>query len=81
MHVRVWIRQGAIVIEVENAGPPFTDRSVFARPQSREGAEGGRGLVIVRALSDEVTMRFPDGRCIVRAVVPDGWSCHAALHD
>jgi anti-sigma regulatory factor (Ser/Thr protein kinase) len=66
--VRVRPRAAAVIAEVENAGPAFVPAS--AQQQVDPDAEGGRGLVIVRALTDEVTVHFRDGRCLVRAVVP-----------
>lgn len=69
--VRVRPRSTAIVAEVENAGGAFVEPSApLAQQQATGDAEGGRGLVIVRALTDGVTVRFRDGRCVVRAVVP-----------
>jgi anti-sigma regulatory factor (Ser/Thr protein kinase) len=71
VHVRVRPRPAAIIAEVENTGRSFVEPSAPpAQLQAASDAEGGRGLVIVRALTDEVTVRFLDGRCVVRAVVP-----------
>jgi len=67
--VRVRPRSAAVIAEVENTGPAFVE-AALAQQQVAGDAEGGRGLVIVRALTDEVTVEFRDGRCVVRAVVP-----------
>lgn len=68
--VRVRPRSAAVIAEVENTGPAFVEASALAEQQVAGDAEGGRGLVIVRALTDEVTIQFRAGRCVVRAVVP-----------
>lgn len=70
--VRVWLGDTTVILEVENVGSPFDDRPAHAEQQVSSDSEGGRGLVIVRALSSEVLVRHHDGRCIVRAVVPLG---------
>lgn len=68
--VRVRPRPASVIAEVENAGPAFVGVPTLAQHQVAPDSEGGRGLVIVRALTDEVTVEFRDGRCVVRAVVP-----------
>lgn len=67
--VRVRIGDAAVVVEVENVGPPFDALDAIALGDGRSDTEGGRGLAIVRTLSDDVSMHFHDGRCTVKAVI------------
>jgi sigma-B regulation protein RsbU (phosphoserine phosphatase) len=59
----------AIIIETEDDGPGFTGKmppDEDTVPQS--DLEQGRGLYLVRALSDELIVDYRDGRTIVRAI-------------
>lgn len=70
VRVRVGLGSAAVVVEVENRGPSFDALDRIGHRGA--DAEGGRGLMIVLALSDDVSVRFDDGRCTVRAVVATG---------
>lgn len=70
--VRVLPGAAALTLEVENVGLSFDQDAATAQRQAGGASERGRGLVIVRALADEVTVRHHDGRCIVRVVMPPG---------
>lgn len=65
--VRVHRTDATISLEVENSGAAFEE--ALDKQQKRTDPSRGRGLIIVRALADEVAMQFHDGRCIVRAVL------------
>jgi anti-sigma regulatory factor (Ser/Thr protein kinase) len=59
----------AIIVETEDDGPGFTssvpgDEDTVPQPD----LEQGRGLYLVRALSDELVVDHRDGRTIVRAI-------------
>jgi anti-sigma regulatory factor (Ser/Thr protein kinase) len=54
----------AVVVEVSDDGPGFS--ASWADAPGRQ-AVSGRGLTIVRALSDEVSVRSDDGRTVVQA--------------
>lgn len=69
--LRVQVTDTAVIVEVENAGPPFDSR-VLTQRQAGDDTERGRGLVVVRALADEVTFQSYNGRRIVRAVMARG---------
>lgn len=66
---RVHLGEAAIMIEVENAGQSFDALNALAEGHGGAATERGRGLLIVRALSDSMTVQFHDGRCIVQAVM------------
>lgn len=66
---RVRLSEAAVVIEVENAGQSFDALSAVAEGQGGAATERGRGLLIVRALSDSMTVHFRDGGCVVQAVM------------
>lgn len=69
VHLEAWADGDAIVIEVSDDGGSL---AVVGPPGSMElpdpDAEQGRGLFLVRELSDEVTSRVGDGRSAVRVV-------------
>lgn len=67
VRVRVRLGAAAIVVDVENLGPSFDALDRIG--QRGADAEGGRGLTIVLALSDDVQVQFDDGRCTVRAII------------
>jgi anti-sigma regulatory factor (Ser/Thr protein kinase) len=69
--VLVRVRVGAtdVTLEVENAGRPFDVEAAAAQLRAGSDIERGRGLVIVRALADEVTLRHHEGHSIVRVVL------------
>lgn len=64
--VRAWADGDAVVVEVEDDGPGM-ELSTRAEDPDLD-AETGRGLYVVRALTDELTVRRAGERTIVRAV-------------
>ena len=70
--VRVLVGVAALTLEVENVGLSFDHDAAAAQRRADTDTERGRGLLIVRALADDVTVRHHDGRCIVRVVMPPG---------
>jgi serine phosphatase RsbU (regulator of sigma subunit)/anti-sigma regulatory factor (Ser/Thr protein kinase) len=64
--VRAWAEADAVVVEVEDDGAGM-ELSHRAEDPDLE-SETGRGLYVVRALSDELSVRRLDERTIVRAV-------------
>jgi anti-sigma regulatory factor (Ser/Thr protein kinase) len=72
--LRAWTQGDAVVIEVEDDGE--SDWMPNPDPDAPEPlAEGGRGLYLVRALMDEITVRHGGGativRCVKRALLPE----------
>lgn len=67
--VRVDMSDHRLVLEVENAGQPFFDDTLKRRAATSGDSAGGRGMVIVSAIADEVSLRFHRGRCVVTAVL------------
>lgn len=70
--VRVMLGVAALTLEVENVGLAFDQDAGIAQRRSGADVDRGRGLAIVRALADEITVWHHDGRCIVRVVMPPG---------
>jgi anti-sigma regulatory factor (Ser/Thr protein kinase) len=69
VHLRAWTDDDAVVIEVSDDGgavPGHDPRPALDLPDP--DAEQGRGLFLVRELSDELTSRVEDGRSVVRIV-------------
>jgi serine phosphatase RsbU (regulator of sigma subunit)/anti-sigma regulatory factor (Ser/Thr protein kinase) len=64
--VRAWADADAVVVEVEDDGAGM-ELSQRAEDPDLE-AETGRGLYVVRALSDDLSVRRVDERTVVRAV-------------
>ena len=64
--VRAWADSDAVVVEVEDDGAGM-ELSTRAEDPDLE-AETGRGLYVVRALTDDLTVRRVDERTVVRAV-------------
>ena len=60
---------GAVVVEVADPGDGF-DPAAQAAPRAEELPEDGLGLVLLRALADELEVRRGDGGdgCVVRLV-------------
>lgn len=74
IQLRAEIDRGAVVLEIEDDGEGYELDPENTRPQP--DAEAGRGLFLVRALTDEVTVERRDGhtftRCVMAsAVLPD----------
>lgn len=67
--VRVRMSGTAVIVEVENVGPPFEEGTTLVQRQTGPDSERGRGLVIVRAVAETLTLLFNDGRCTLRAVL------------
>jgi anti-sigma regulatory factor (Ser/Thr protein kinase) len=67
--VRIEAEPHKVTIEVDDPGPGFSldDRLSHGAPSPL--AERGRGLVIVRALADDVTVQRRNGHTIVRSTV------------
>jgi anti-sigma regulatory factor (Ser/Thr protein kinase) len=55
-----------VVLEVSDDGPGTPDMEGRGRLLPHQDSEGGRGLFLVRALSDEVTTMSIDGGTVVR---------------
>jgi serine phosphatase RsbU (regulator of sigma subunit)/anti-sigma regulatory factor (Ser/Thr protein kinase) len=64
--LRAWADADALVVEVEDDGAGMELSHRLEDPDL--DAEQGRGLYVVRALTDEVTVRRVDERTLVRAV-------------
>lgn len=67
--LRVLIGEAAVTVDVLNFGPPFDALGTITPGEGGTSIEGGRGLAIVRAVSDDTSVRFHDGRCTVRAII------------
>ena len=66
MSAQVVVEDGVLLIETENAGRCFElERRLKQEPKTTSG----RGLRIVRALADDLTVRFNGSRCRVTASV------------
>ncbi len=64
--IRAWADADALVVEVEDDGAGM---ELDHRPEDPDlDAEQGRGLYVVRALTDDLTVRRVDERTVVRAV-------------
>ncbi len=64
--IRAWADGDALVVEVEDDGAGM---ELDHRPEDPElEAEQGRGLYVVRALTDDLTVRRVEERTVVRAV-------------
>lgn len=68
LSLRAWAEADAIVIEVEDDGEGFELDSLYDDEVPDLDAERGRGLYVVDALTDEVSVRREDGRTVVRVV-------------
>ncbi|MGI8810052.1 MAG: ATP-binding SpoIIE family protein phosphatase [Acidimicrobiales bacterium] len=64
--LRAWADGDALVVEVEDDGPGM-ELSLRLEDPDLE-AETGRGIYVVRALTDDLTVRRVDERTVVRAV-------------
>ena len=64
--VRCSMLDGGVVIEVEDDGPGFEYQNVDMRPS--DNSEHGRGLLIVRSIVEDLTVRKTARGCMVRAV-------------
>ena len=64
--VRAWADADALVVEVEDDGAGMELSERLEDPDL--DAEQGRGLYVVRALTDDLTVRRIDDRTVVRAV-------------
>jgi len=67
--LRAAVQDDAVLVEVEDEGgaPPSFPSDYDAGPPDAL-AESGRGLFLVKALSDEVAVEVHDGRTVVRCV-------------
>ncbi len=63
VHVETWY-DGRIVLEVSDAGPGFDPRLPTRLPST--GEDGGRGLWIIRQISDHVTISCSSAGTTVR---------------
>jgi serine phosphatase RsbU (regulator of sigma subunit)/anti-sigma regulatory factor (Ser/Thr protein kinase) len=67
--LRAWAEGDALVLEVEDdGGKPFTLPKLHDEEVPDRDLERGRGLYLVRALADEITVDARDGRTTVRVV-------------
>jgi anti-sigma regulatory factor (Ser/Thr protein kinase) len=66
--MRAWSEGDAIVVEVEDDGDGFELDSRYDDELPDTALERGRGLYVVEALSDEVSVRRDGERTVVRAV-------------
>jgi len=67
--LRAWAEGDAIVVEVEDDGDGFElDARYYDDDVPDTELERGRGLYVVEALSDEMTVRREEDRTVVRAV-------------
>ena len=66
--LRAWADRDAVVIEVEDDGPGFELRDRYENEVPDPDAEQGRGLFVVDALTDRLTVTRVKDRTVVRAV-------------
>ncbi|NUT37084.1 MAG: ATP-binding protein [Hamadaea sp.] len=82
--LRVWRRGGQIHCEVSDSGPGFRDPQRVGLHRPAPMSLGGRGIWLVRALADEVTIEGGRSGAIVTARIRLGapvstlWKQHAA---
>lgn len=67
IQLRAEVDHGAVVLEIEDDGEGYELDPENTPPQP--DAEAGRGLFLVRALTDEVTVERGDGRTFTRCVM------------
>ncbi|GIH02092.1 hypothetical protein Rhe02_01590 [Rhizocola hellebori] len=64
-HIRLWRSDARVYCEVTDNGPGIADPEVAGREQVPLTGDGGRGLWIVRQLTDECTITSRDpGTCV-----------------
>lgn len=68
LSLRAWAEGDAIVVEVEDDGEGFELDSLYDDEVPDLTAERGRGLYVVEALTDEVSVRRDGERTVVRVV-------------
>lgn len=66
--LRAWTEDDAIIVEAEDDGAGFQLEERYDDEEPDTSLERGRGLYVVQALSDEVSVRRVDDRTVVRAV-------------
>ncbi|MCA1691072.1 MAG: SpoIIE family protein phosphatase [Actinobacteria bacterium] len=66
--LRVWAEGSDIAIEVQDDGAGFEPRQRYDDELPDPEAERGRGLYVVEALTDEVTVTCEEGKTVVRAI-------------
>jgi len=66
--LRAWAEGGDVAVEVEDDGAGFELEGRYDDELPDADAEQGRGLYVVEALSDQVTVRRLEDRTLVRAV-------------
>ena len=66
--LRAWAEGASVVVEVEDDGAGFEIAERYDDEMPDVEAEQGRGLFVVEALSDEMTVRRVDDRTYVRVV-------------
>lgn len=66
--LRAWAEGASVVVEVEDDGAGFEMAERYDDEMPDVDAEQGRGLFVVRALADEMTVRRLDDRTYVRIV-------------
>jgi signal transduction histidine kinase len=68
--VRVWLEPEGdrFALCINDSGQGFTEREIARDPDER--AESGRGLYIVKKVSEQLSFRRLDGGFMVRAVLP-----------
>jgi anti-sigma regulatory factor (Ser/Thr protein kinase) len=64
--LRAWTEGSAVVLEVEDDGGGSVEPGADDGEVPDPAEEQGRGLYLVRTLTDDCTMRVEDGRTIVR---------------
>ena len=64
--MRAWADRDALIVEVEDDGPGMELSHRMEDPDLE--AETGRGIYVVRALTDDLTVRRVEERTVVRAV-------------
>jgi len=68
LSLRAWAEGDAVIIEVEDDGDGFELASLYDDEVPDLDAERGRGLYVVEALTDEVSVRREGQRTVVRVV-------------
>jgi anti-sigma regulatory factor (Ser/Thr protein kinase) len=76
LFLRAWAEGDAVVVEVEDDGSGFEPTVFYDDDLPDPEAEQGRGLYVVEALADELSVSRSDDHTVVRAVrravLPDG---------
>jgi len=68
VEIRYEVSRDRLVVEVSDEGPGFTPPDAGARDEDNDLSEGGLGIAIIRALTDELDLVVGDGGVRLRFV-------------